>query len=539
MKNQTGFTLPLSLRKHITNPELIEEFNRAEKWNRDTVAVSFSDMSDDALADVQNAADQTKDKHLSAVAGAIIAARADKADRTIPHLGAAPGVLTAYLRENMIDGWVYVRGNHGHLVPALVTDIEVVDSGYKNEKPVLSIEMYQAGTFKDSGGQTHITLEPGKVTKRKPATVMETAGLLLETPALKAEYEQTLNRYRDVLGDFAHQFKFTGTPLAPRNSWGHGLPNRVTDHKVIHDLAPTDLQTPDEVRQSILTVPATTPPHHREVTAAPVNPVVRVFDLAIHQFYEVHVDDLTKYEWDDTLREKIILPEDQRELLDILTSDLGTFSSDLIEGKSAGSTIVCKGEPGVGKTLSAEVFSEVVHRPLYSIHSGSLGATAKDVRENLEAVFQRAKRWNAVLLLDEADVFVLERKENLTQNAIVAEFLRTMEYFDGLMFMTTNRADDIDDAILSRAVAVIHYHTPEGEDLDRSWQVLADAVGVPLTGTVRAEVVAGFGSIAQRDIKMLLALAGRVSAAKGEPITADLFRRCAMFRGLTWKGDAE
>lgn len=100
---------------------------------------------------------------------------------------------------------------------------------------------------------------------------------------------------------------------------------------------------------------------------------------------------------------------------------------------------MCVGSPGLGKTLTAEVYAEVIERPLYSIHAGALGTNADDIEKNLRTILTRAKRWNCVLLLDEADVFVMQRGASLTQNAIVAEFLRTLEYFDGLMFMTSNR----------------------------------------------------------------------------------------------------
>ncbi|NED68046.1 AAA family ATPase, partial [Streptomyces sp. SID10244] len=106
--------------------------------------------------------------------------------------------------------------------------------------------------------------------------------------------------------------------------------------------------------------------------------------------------------------DKLVLPDDQRELLNILTTDISVFTGDIIDGKSAGNVILAMGRPGVGKTLTAEVYAEATGRPLYSIHSGSLGVTAELVRKNLEVIFDRAKRWDAVLLLDEADVFVME-----------------------------------------------------------------------------------------------------------------------------------
>ena len=46
-------------------------------------------------------------------------------------------------------------------------------------------------------------------------------------------------------------------------------------------------------------------------------------------------------------------------------------------------------------------------------------------------------------------------------NAVVGVFLRVLEYFNGLLFLTTNRVDDIDEAIVSRCIALIRYHAPD------------------------------------------------------------------------------
>ncbi len=116
----------------------------------------------------------------------------------------------------------------------------------------------------------------------------------------------------------------------------------------------------------------------------------------------------------------------------------------------------------------------------------------------------------------------------------MAEFLRSMEYFSGLMFMTTNRPSEIDDAILSRCAAVIGYQPPNQEDATRIWRVMLDNYGAAnrLTESVLKELVQVFDGITARDIKMLLRLALRVSDAQREPLSVDLFRRCAMFRAL-------
>ena len=80
-----------------------------------------------------------------------------------------------------------------------------------------------------------------------------------------------------------------------------------------------------------------------------------------------------------------------------------------------------KGPPGVGKTLTAECIADLYERPLYSITSGDIGTDPAAVETNLHLIFQYAVTWNAVLLLDEADVFLAERNlENLSRNALVS-----------------------------------------------------------------------------------------------------------------------
>jgi SpoVK/Ycf46/Vps4 family AAA+-type ATPase len=173
------------------------------------------------------------------------------------------------------------------------------------------------------------------------------------------------------------------------------------------------------------------------------------------------------------LRDKLVLPQAHRDLIDILTADRNFLMEDIVEGKSGGTTILCKGAPGLGKTLTAEVYAEVVGKPLYRVHSGQLGVTAGSVEANLSKILQRAARWDSVLLLDEADVYIRRRDNDLQHNAIVAEFLRTLEYFNGLLFMTTNRVADIDDAILSRCIAIIQFETPTKEQAAQLWKSLA------------------------------------------------------------------
>lgn len=83
--------------------------------------------------------------------------------------------------------------------------------------------------------------------------------------------------------------------------------------------------------------------------------------------------------------------------------DGGLASVDLIQAKGRGLIILLHGEPGVGKTSTAECVAEYTKRPLFPITCGDIGDNAKSVETNLEKNFQLAHKWGCVLLLDEAE----------------------------------------------------------------------------------------------------------------------------------------
>lgn len=104
--------------------------------------------------------------------------------------------------------------------------------------------------------------------------------------------------------------------------------------------------------------------------------------------------------------------------------------------------------PGVGKTMTAEAVSEHTKKPLYIVTSGELGSTPEALEANLTRVLELAKTFNAVLLLDEADIFLEQRAPNdLVRNALVGIFLRMLEYYQGVMFLTTNRVATFDELV--------------------------------------------------------------------------------------------
>lgn len=134
------------------------------------------------------------------------------------------------------------------------------------------------------------------------------------------------------------------------------------------------------------------------------------------------------------------------------------LDQDFIRGKGAGLIILLHGVPGVGKTTTAEAVALHNRKPLFTITSGDLGFTPAQVEKALQETFRLAQIWDCVLLLDEADLFLSRREvEDLERNALVSVFLRVLEYYNGILFLTTNRVGTIDEAFKSRIHVSLYY----------------------------------------------------------------------------------
>lgn len=509
-------------------------YQREEPHDRYLVEVDMDKMELDDMKALIPLLEEAEDKRTVRIIKALGTFKEGDFDKSIPSFPAFPRGLKAFLAANHIRGWLFYE-NGGIMYPAAIVGIKVHEPHPrdKEDKPKceLILEYYgptsrygwrrndedSRGSF--TKGTTSRTWEPADVVRKSIPDILTEYGLYIETPELLAEYDAHMAHFeKDMLPRFAEQLVVTSK--RPRDDDELG-PNGI--RRVIHDLKPSEQKARPVATESHVL--------GKEV-AVPMHPCIHTFDLTEHSFSWYHVSELAPYEYDPSLRDKLILPRSHRDLLDVLTDDLTVFSGDIIRGKSAGNIIICKGAPGLGKTLTAEVYSELTQTPIYSVHSGTMGTTPREVEGALKVIFRRQRRWGCIVLLDEADVFVKQRGDNLNQNAIVAEFLRTLEYFEGLMFMTTNRPDDIDDAIISRAAAIITYRPPSAAHAIRIWEVMFAQNGVEPDSDLLVALTELFPSIAPRDIKMLLRLVLRVATSKDVPITLDLFRRIAMFRAV-------
>ena len=184
------------------------------------------------------------------------------------------------------------------------------------------------------------------------------------------------------------------------------------------------------------------------------------------------------------------------------------MSIDLVRGKGRGLIILLHGVPGVGKTSTAECVAAQLKRPLFPITCGDLGVDASTVEGRLEEYFKLAQRWGCVLLLDEADVFLAKRSpDQLKRNGLVSGevslsntiglpvdsqtltyavsvFLRVLEYYAGVLILTTNRVGEFDEAFRSRIHVSLYYPKLEEHTTTEIWEMnirrIKDASDIPM-----------------------------------------------------------
>lgn len=139
-------------------------------------------------------------------------------------------------------------------------------------------------------------------------------------------------------------------------------------------------------------------------------------------------------------------------------------------------TVLTKtGGPGVGKSSTAECVAEYIKKPLYPITCGALGETITEIETRLSHHLSLARRWGCVVLLDEADLFLARRsKESYQRNSIVVHFLRVLDYYSGILIMTTNRVGTIDEGFISRIHLSLYCKSPttmvlSGKHILKGW----------------------------------------------------------------------
>ncbi|KAH7092455.1 P-loop containing nucleoside triphosphate hydrolase protein [Paraphoma chrysanthemicola] len=206
-----------------------------------------------------------------------------------------------------------------------------------------------------------------------------------------------------------------------------------------------------------------------------VPPTIFGHNMETRTWMTLHVDRLKEVDWDTECFRWLVMPQEQKDMLQALMraasqSRSSNDGTDFIRGKGQGLAILCHGAPGTGKSLSAECLAENAQKPLYHVTCGEIGFSPQAFERHLSKVMQQAERWDAILLLDEADIFLqLPYKKHAEGDALEAVFLRALEYHSGTIVLTTTHDALRNPAFISRINVAIYYETLNRTSRQNIW----------------------------------------------------------------------
>lgn len=232
-----------------------------------------------------------------------------------------------------------------------------------------------------------------------------------------------------------------------------------------------------------------------------------------------------RYDWKD-----LILPEDPLIALREIVSTVRnrpTVLEDWGVGKklspSGGVTILFAGQPGTGKTMSAEIIAGELGLDLYKIDlSQVVSKYIGETEKNLRQVFDAAQEGGAILFFDEADALFGKRSEvkdshDRYANIEISYLLQCMENYAGVTILATNLRSNLDEAFTRRLQFVITFPFPEETERLRIWKTLFPPQ-TPCSSEIDFEQLARRFKLAGGNIRNIIINAAYLAAANGKKV---------------------
>jgi hypothetical protein len=236
--------------------------------------------------------------------------------------------------------------------------------------------------------------------------------------------------------------------------------------------------------------------------------------------------------WDD-----LVLGDDWKRMLRMIAAQVRNRSRVYEEWRLAergpsglGITALFAGPSGTGKTLAAEVIARELDLDLCRVDlSRMVSKYIGETEKNIARVCEAAEQSGAVLLFDEADALFGKRSEvkdshDRHANIEVSYLLQRMEVYRGLAILTTNLADNIDQAFLRRLRFIVHFPLPDAAEREAIWRRMFPSA-VPLEGLDFARL--GKLQVPGGNIRNIAVLAMFLAADRGSAVTMPLVAEAA------------
>ena len=417
------------------------------------------------------------------------------------------GVMSFGLLKTMFSPGTEIEIHGDELVGSRVTGSEYRNSMFSGPQLIVSYEFISSNGRKFTQCQSNITIGGWKGTREISKMPIRPLA-----PEIKTKLSERGKRYAEIaIG--SHYMNYKGQMQVKK--WWSWDPMRA-DGRIMIDSATYSQFTDDNYNDYDEDSSNEIQSLDKDVLWM-TEPYLKGFSFSTKQWGKFSVDRISQIDFRKDAFEQLVLAEDKKDLVRALVTNGVNGFQDIISGKGGGCIFLLHGEPGVGKTLTAEAIAELLQRPLYSVSVGELGVSTDALEKNLRQILDVAQIWNAVILIDEADIFLEKRTSgDILRNAMVGIFLRLLEYHQGVMFLTTNRVTEFDSAFHSRISVALKYGSLTREAREQIWTNLL--VAAKITGLNALEL--SQIELNGRQIKNTIRLAQGLANQQGVSVSA-------------------
>lgn len=232
-------------------------------------------------------------------------------------------------------------------------------------------------------------------------------------------------------------------------------------------------------------------------------------------------------------RQQILEALEQINQTDLIFNVWG-FGKTMEKGK--GVSMLFYGLPGTGKTLMAQSISEKLGYTLKIITTAEIESSEPGQAErNIQDIFSNAKGKKVVLLFDECDSLIFDRRGlGPILGGQVNQLLSCLEKFDGITIFTTNQVETLDEAVNRRLALKLEFEMPTQAERVEIWKRMFPPE-CPLDDNIDFERLAEV-EIAGGHIKNSVLRAARIAALEMLPDNQKKIQMKHLVRALGEEG---